>query len=352
MKWCVLGKTTPFHVLLKKKREKEANGAVLNGTISLLLPLHAYRTGEEEAIMFPCNATISLSFHPICPRKPTTTHAYTGPATTPQWSKSQGSHALRATPQLTLPCAMTGVRWPSPPLPINTREGGAGEKRKGESGKDFFEREKEKVKETERERWTVFFGEKKRWDQKREATGFFWKKGEEKGTESRNYKEKKNKGDIDREERFREKQIAPTWNLNSKKQKGRQRREKEVIKEAGKNRKWQRKKRKTTTAAIMLPLHRHSAPPNHRWWPRRDRGEKEKTTEKNRGEGVEKRNRGDRREGRKTSPLSLPLSTTADNHNRAFPLQVTFSPPLSFLASSSFACRTWAIHVLQQMKIN
>jgi len=84
MKWCVLGKTTPFHVLLKKKREKEANGAVLNGTISLLLPLHAYRTGEEEAIMFPCNATISLSFHPICPRKPTTTHAYTGPATTPQ----------------------------------------------------------------------------------------------------------------------------------------------------------------------------------------------------------------------------------------------------------------------------
>jgi hypothetical protein len=36
----------------------------LNGTIDLLLPLDVQRTGEEEAIMFPCNATISIS---LCP---------------------------------------------------------------------------------------------------------------------------------------------------------------------------------------------------------------------------------------------------------------------------------------------
>jgi hypothetical protein len=49
----------------------------------------------------------------------------------------------------------------------------------------------------------------------------------------------------------------------------------------------------------------------------------------------------ERREGRKTPPLSPPPSNTADDHNRAFPLQVTFSPPLSFLAVHlHFACRT------------
>jgi hypothetical protein len=31
-----------------EKREREANGVVLNSTISLLLPLDAQRTGEEE----------------------------------------------------------------------------------------------------------------------------------------------------------------------------------------------------------------------------------------------------------------------------------------------------------------
>jgi len=51
----------------KREREKEANGAVLNGAVSLLLPLHAQRTGEEKAIMFPCNATIFLS---LCPHHP------------------------------------------------------------------------------------------------------------------------------------------------------------------------------------------------------------------------------------------------------------------------------------------
>jgi hypothetical protein len=39
-----------------KKREKEANEVVLNGTISLLLPLDAQRTREEEPfvpLLFP-----------------------------------------------------------------------------------------------------------------------------------------------------------------------------------------------------------------------------------------------------------------------------------------------------------
>ena len=32
----------------EREREKEANGVVLNGTISLLLPLDVQRTGEEK----------------------------------------------------------------------------------------------------------------------------------------------------------------------------------------------------------------------------------------------------------------------------------------------------------------
>jgi len=87
--------------------------------------------------------------------------------------------------------------------------------------------------------------ERKRGEIEREKQqGFFEKKSEEKGTESRNYEEK-NRGDIDREERFREKQTAQPGNLNSKKNK----------KEAGENRgrkgrrkRWSRKlTRKTET---------------------------------------------------------------------------------------------------------
>jgi hypothetical protein len=37
-----------MHFTEKREREKEANGVVLNGTISLLLPLDAQRTGEEK----------------------------------------------------------------------------------------------------------------------------------------------------------------------------------------------------------------------------------------------------------------------------------------------------------------
>ena len=45
-----------MHFTRKKKREKEANGVVLNGIISLLLPLDAQRIREKEAfvpLLFP-----------------------------------------------------------------------------------------------------------------------------------------------------------------------------------------------------------------------------------------------------------------------------------------------------------
>jgi hypothetical protein len=48
----------------KKKEEEEANGAVLNGTISLLLPLDTQRTGEEEAFSLPFFYPFSLSQNP------------------------------------------------------------------------------------------------------------------------------------------------------------------------------------------------------------------------------------------------------------------------------------------------
>jgi hypothetical protein len=57
-----LVKTASFHAFHWKKRERErANGAVLNGTISLLLPLDAQRTGEEEAFFPLFFSLLSLS---------------------------------------------------------------------------------------------------------------------------------------------------------------------------------------------------------------------------------------------------------------------------------------------------
>jgi len=80
----------------------------LNGTISFLLPLDTQRTGEE-GVAFPCVLLLPLST-PLAQetrQRPMPTQALP-----PRHNdeKSQGSHALRATPQLTLPCAMTGVR--------------------------------------------------------------------------------------------------------------------------------------------------------------------------------------------------------------------------------------------------
>jgi hypothetical protein len=66
MKRRVLAKTASFHAFHWKKNEtkkKEVNIAVLNGTISLLLPLDTQRTGEEGAV-FPCVLLLSLSQNP------------------------------------------------------------------------------------------------------------------------------------------------------------------------------------------------------------------------------------------------------------------------------------------------
>jgi len=46
------------------EKKKEANGAVLNGTISLLLPLDIQRTGQKEAFSLPFFYPFSLSQNP------------------------------------------------------------------------------------------------------------------------------------------------------------------------------------------------------------------------------------------------------------------------------------------------
>jgi hypothetical protein len=66
MKWRILVKTTPFHAL-KKTRSKWCHFERHHKFSS---SLDAQRIGEEEAIMFPCNATISLS---LCPHLPKNT---------------------------------------------------------------------------------------------------------------------------------------------------------------------------------------------------------------------------------------------------------------------------------------
>jgi len=59
MKRRVLGKTTPFHALLKKRREKAGNGAVLNDTHVFFFPW-TREAGEEEEDFFFCSTASSL----------------------------------------------------------------------------------------------------------------------------------------------------------------------------------------------------------------------------------------------------------------------------------------------------
>ena len=97
---------------LKKKKKKKANGALLNGTIDLLLPLDVQRTGEEEAIMFPCNATISIS---LCLHLPKNTRHNPYPHSPAiMMKKREGMPHLAAAgvavqkpPHATLPCTLT-----------------------------------------------------------------------------------------------------------------------------------------------------------------------------------------------------------------------------------------------------
>ena len=65
-------------ISLEKKERERANGAVLNGTISLLLPLDAQRTGEEEAFSLPffilyLSPKTQKTNAPTCPFTDTTT---------------------------------------------------------------------------------------------------------------------------------------------------------------------------------------------------------------------------------------------------------------------------------------
>jgi len=105
----------------------------LNDNITFLLSLDTQRTGEERAV-FPCVLLLPL-FTPLA--QVTRQWPMSTQALPPRHNdeKSQGSHALRATPQLTLPCAMTRVRATSPPLPINTWGGGAEEGGLGRGGR-------------------------------------------------------------------------------------------------------------------------------------------------------------------------------------------------------------------------
>jgi len=79
MKRRVLVKTAPFHAFhCHKKKKREANGAVLNGTISLLLPLDTQRIGEEEAFSLPffilyLSPKTQKTNAPTCPFTDTTT---------------------------------------------------------------------------------------------------------------------------------------------------------------------------------------------------------------------------------------------------------------------------------------
>jgi hypothetical protein len=60
MKQRVLGKTTLFHPLLKKKEKKAQNGVVLNDTVGILLPLDARRRGRKS-ICSPSSVPLPLS---------------------------------------------------------------------------------------------------------------------------------------------------------------------------------------------------------------------------------------------------------------------------------------------------
>jgi hypothetical protein len=69
MKWRVLYKMTSFHALLFKKGKKKP--AQNNVTVHHLLPLDALKAREEGFFPLLCNASLSLSLSPTCPKTPT-----------------------------------------------------------------------------------------------------------------------------------------------------------------------------------------------------------------------------------------------------------------------------------------
>jgi len=133
MKRRILSKTVSFHALFKKKT-RDQNGVVLNGTITFLLSLDA-RSREEEDFFFLCFPPPALSL------KKTSTNS-TCPKLSTCWRRGR-----RCVPRAVFGAA---TQWPppaslSPVFPIN-----AGESTKKRGGKRE-ETEKERL-EKRRER--------------------------------------------------------------------------------------------------------------------------------------------------------------------------------------------------------
>jgi hypothetical protein len=142
------GKTAPFHPLFQKKN-KDPNGAVLNATVGLLLPLDTQARGRRR---FPSPAFL-FPFSPKQLKKtPTkTTHFLV------TWWKNRGDvplgrlHSGRLGHPTPAPRLGRGSRAVSPPVfsPINTR---GRESRRGSERKEQNRRGKElKPKEKRRE---------------------------------------------------------------------------------------------------------------------------------------------------------------------------------------------------------
>jgi len=147
MKRRVLVKTAPFHAFHCQKKKREANGAVLNGTISLLLPLDTQRTGEEEAFSLPF---FILYLSPKTQKKPT-------PRLVPSLTPPR-PHAKRAIPcRVQRQGRLCSSRPPMlPPCPAMRRQGRvaltpSAYKYRGSAG----QKEEEKRRK-ERESWKYF----------------------------------------------------------------------------------------------------------------------------------------------------------------------------------------------------
>ena len=349
------------------QKKKNLHGAVLNGTVQLLLPCKCRDRGQERF----WNIFSHSLFTPHLPKKPGTTHTHTYLAT--RTEKKQDTHAsatipCKHLPSPTLHCATAGVRWPSPPLAYkyqrrnHSKRGGefwrrreANDRFKGgkleknrrkkgekqESWKDFFERESEG--DRERETVSFFFGEKKRWNRKKK-TGE-WK--------SRKEKERKRK---------REGEEGENWRGGGDSFE-RQRREREDNREEGGGAQhlpssspcctgWHNHC-VATPPFLFLPIAPVATPPwaifKEKKRGRRDRG----AGDRNEKENTEKKNT-EQRKGRTAvwhrHPLRAHRLTAAvslrrhhQRHYLATPsnLLTLAAPSLFALCFLSFACRTW-----------
>jgi hypothetical protein len=63
MKRCVLGKMASFHPLFQKKERKAPNGAILNGTVGLLLSLDEQGRGRRRIFSLAFLLSLFLRKH-------------------------------------------------------------------------------------------------------------------------------------------------------------------------------------------------------------------------------------------------------------------------------------------------